>query len=113
MKASETQDRIKRFENVEAVKGTNLETEGGDKIVLRNGLPFLPTSTGGAAVKASETLTSTGGAAVTDRDGIAIRATGLVKKFRDFVAVDHISFEVKKGEIFGFLGPNGAGKTTT
>ncbi len=37
----------------------------------------------------------------------------LVKKFKDFVAVDHISFGVKRGEIFAFLGPNGAGKSTT
>ena len=37
----------------------------------------------------------------------------LVKKFKDFTAVDKISFNVKKGEIFAFLGPNGAGKTTT
>ena len=36
----------------------------------------------------------------------------LTKKFGDFVAVDHITFEVNKGEIFGFLGANGAGKTT-
>src|SRR5579885_3552070 len=36
----------------------------------------------------------------------------LTKKFGDFTAVDHISFEVSKGEIFGFLGANGAGKTT-
>jgi ABC-2 type transport system ATP-binding protein len=36
----------------------------------------------------------------------------LTKKFGDFTAVDHISFEVHKGEIFGFLGANGAGKTT-
>ena len=36
----------------------------------------------------------------------------LTKKFGDFTAVDTISFEVKKGEIFGFLGANGAGKTT-
>ena len=41
-----------------------------------------------------------------------INATGLSKKFGDFVAVDHISFQVKTGEIFGFLGANGAGKTT-
>jgi ABC-2 type transport system ATP-binding protein len=41
-----------------------------------------------------------------------ITAKDLTKKFGDFVAVDHISFEVEKGEIFGFLGANGAGKTT-
>ena len=36
----------------------------------------------------------------------------LTKKFGSFTAVDHISFDVRKGEIFGFLGANGAGKTT-
>lgn len=41
-----------------------------------------------------------------------IIAERLTKSFGDFVAVDHISFEVAKGEIFGFLGANGAGKTT-
>jgi len=46
-------------------------------------------------------------------DNIAIKAANLTKKFGDLTAVDHISFDVKKGEIFGFLGPNGAGKTTT
>jgi ABC-2 type transport system ATP-binding protein len=44
--------------------------------------------------------------------GTAIFAKNLTKKFGDFTAVDAISFEVKKGEIFGFLGANGAGKTT-
>lgn len=37
----------------------------------------------------------------------------LVKRFGDFVAVDHISLQTRRGEIFGFLGPNGAGKSTT
>ncbi len=37
----------------------------------------------------------------------------LVKRFDDFVAVDHINLDVRKGEVFGFLGPNGAGKSTT
>jgi ABC-2 type transport system ATP-binding protein len=43
----------------------------------------------------------------------AITVQGLTKRYEDVTAVDHISFEVKEGEIFGFLGPNGAGKTTT
>ncbi|HZJ58853.1 MAG TPA: ATP-binding cassette domain-containing protein, partial [Chitinophagaceae bacterium] len=42
----------------------------------------------------------------------AIQADQLTKQFGHFTAVDHISFEVDKGEIFGFLGANGAGKTT-
>jgi len=41
-----------------------------------------------------------------------IKVENLVKKFGDFTAVDKISFQVPKGEIFGFLGANGAGKTT-
>jgi ABC-2 type transport system ATP-binding protein len=42
-----------------------------------------------------------------------ISVENLTKKFEDFVALDDISFDVKKGEIFGLLGPNGAGKSTT
>jgi ribosome-dependent ATPase len=43
----------------------------------------------------------------------AIRAEGLTMRFGDFTAVDHVSFEIPRGEIFGFLGSNGCGKTTT
>ena len=42
-----------------------------------------------------------------------VRASGLVKKFGDFSAVDGITFDVHHGETFGMLGPNGAGKTST
>ena len=42
-----------------------------------------------------------------------ISVKNLVKKYKDVTAVDGITLEVKKGEVFGFLGPNGAGKTTT
>jgi len=44
---------------------------------------------------------------------IVIEASNLTKRFNGLVAVDHVNFEVRRGEIFGFLGPNGAGKTTT
>lgn len=43
----------------------------------------------------------------------AIQAEGLTKRFGDFTAVDHVSFSIERGEIFGFLGSNGCGKTTT
>ncbi|MEL6968985.1 MAG: ABC transporter ATP-binding protein [Bacteroidota bacterium] len=46
------------------------------------------------------------------QEELAIQAIELTKRFGDFTAVDAISFEVKRGEIFGFLGANGAGKTT-
>lgn len=62
--------------------------------------------TGGSAfpIKAARTET--------DREEYAIRVNRLTKRFGDFTAVNQISFDVKKGEIFGFLGANGAGKTT-
>src|SRR2546425_8537686 len=44
---------------------------------------------------------------------LAVQIDDMVKTFGDFVAVDHVSLQVSKGEIFGFLGPNGAGKSTT
>jgi len=45
--------------------------------------------------------------------GAVVEVRDLVKRFGDFAAVNHVSFEVRRGEIFGLLGPNGAGKTTT
>jgi ABC-2 type transport system ATP-binding protein len=44
---------------------------------------------------------------------LIIEARGLVKRYGNFTAVDHLDLEVRTGEIFGILGPNGAGKTTT
>ncbi|WP_036036260.1 ribosome-associated ATPase/putative transporter RbbA [Bradyrhizobium yuanmingense] len=48
-----------------------------------------------------------------DHDEIAIEADHLTRRFNGFVAVDDVSFRIRKGEIFGFLGSNGCGKTTT
>ncbi|AIB15960.1 multidrug ABC transporter ATP-binding protein (plasmid) [Azospirillum argentinense] len=48
-----------------------------------------------------------------DASDIAIEAKGLTMRFGGFVAVDHVSFRIPRGEIFGFLGSNGCGKTTT
>ena len=56
-------------------------------------------------------------AAVLPKAGVrgppAVEVRHLVRKFKEFVAVDDITFDVKPGEIYGLLGPNGAGKTTT
>jgi ribosome-dependent ATPase len=48
-----------------------------------------------------------------DDNDIAIEAKDLTMRFGDFVAVDHVNFRIRRGEIFGFLGSNGCGKTTT
>ena len=48
-----------------------------------------------------------------ENNQVAVAVNDLEKKFGAFTAVNHINFEVKQGEIFGFLGPNGAGKSTT
>jgi ABC-2 type transport system ATP-binding protein len=49
----------------------------------------------------------------TNGNGMAVVVNDLEKRFGSFIAVNRVSFQVPKGEIFGFLGPNGAGKSTT
>ena len=48
-----------------------------------------------------------------DKAETAIEATDLTKRFGNFIAVDHVSFSISRGEIFGFIGSNGCGKSTT
>jgi ABC-2 type transport system ATP-binding protein len=51
---------------------------------------------------------------VTGTDGAQpVKARGLVKRYKDVLAVDHVDLNVQSGDVYGFLGPNGAGKTTT
>jgi ABC-2 type transport system ATP-binding protein len=50
---------------------------------------------------------------VQSENSIAVKVEHLTRRFGDFIAVDDIALEVRKGEVFGFLGPNGAGKSTT
>src|SRR5215469_11978150 len=61
----------------------------------------------------SELTDLTGKVAGVPEPDILIRAHDLTKRFGDFVAVDGIDFELRRGEAFGFLGPNGAGKSST
>ena len=63
-----------------------------------------PETAAGAGLKLEKAQTS---------DLVDIEVAGLVRKFGEFTAVDHTSFNVYRGEVFGLLGPNGAGKTTT
>ena len=46
-------------------------------------------------------------------DDVSVIVENLVKRFGTFTAVDHVTFQAHKGEVFGFLGPNGSGKSTT
>ncbi len=50
---------------------------------------------------------------MTDDDGAPVRARGLVKRYGEIVAVDHVDLTVQAGDVYGYLGPNGAGKTTS
>lgn len=51
--------------------------------------------------------------AARDDEAPPVKARGLVKRYKDVLAVDHIDLNVRAGDVYGFLGPNGAGKTTT
>ena len=67
----------------------------------------------GEIIFAPEIESQSGSACYNFHMDSVIRAVGLTKRYGDLTAVDNVSFEVERGEIFGLLGPNGAGKTTT
>jgi ABC-2 type transport system ATP-binding protein len=87
-----------------AIEATQPRFEDGFMVLFRQNVARHPV--GG-------TIELTAHAGHNDRGSKAIEVHDLVRQFGKFTAVDHISFEVNRGEIFGLLGPNGAGKTTT
>jgi ABC-2 type transport system ATP-binding protein len=90
------------------VEATPARFEDGFMILLnrsiasRQPVPALPAATSAPALPKAGI-----------HQPLAVEVRHLVRKFKDFVAVDDVSFDVKPGEIYGLLGPNGAGKTTT
>jgi len=73
--------------------------------------PGVPTSPPGVAASAPGIPASASGTPASDAPAIEVH--DLVRRFGSFTAVDHVSFAVPRGQIFGLLGPNGAGKSTT
>jgi len=76
----------------------------GESLLARGWPAPSPLAAGGAGPP---------GAASARDAGALVRAVDLTRRFGDFVAADHVGFEVRAGEIYGLLGPNGAGKSTT
>jgi ABC-2 type transport system ATP-binding protein len=94
-------------------KETDKETRThADKETERNGLP-VPQSPGLNLSVSPSLRVSLSGLPVSVSSDPVVQVRDLVRRFGGFVAVNHINFDVRRGEIFGLLGPNGAGKTTT
>lgn len=90
----------------------------GFMVVLRQAVAAGAASTqlpqsGDSSPESSAAPTSLQPPATVASDEPVVAVKELVRRFGDFVAVDHVNFEIRRGEIFGLLGPNGAGKSTT
>jgi ABC-2 type transport system ATP-binding protein len=82
--------------------------EDGFMILLRRSLPRSPSLSVPISLPESPSLR-----VFRSPKAPMVQVENLVRRFGKFIAVDHVTFEVQRGEIFGLLGPNGAGKTTT
>ncbi|MBF0468553.1 MAG: ABC transporter ATP-binding protein [Desulfamplus sp.] len=83
-----------------------LELSQADQITAISEIPITSESTTSRGLTASRELTAVD-------ESLAVTVENLTRRFGDFTAVNNISFNVPRGQIFGFLGPNGAGKSTT
>jgi ABC-2 type transport system ATP-binding protein len=96
-----------------AIVPTEARFEDGFMVLLRR-TADQPAQPVGQASRLSQPLTDGMPVPPAGHEGeMAVEVRDLVRRFGAFTAVDHVSFEVRRGEMFGLLGPNGAGKTTT
>lgn len=103
-RASSGRSQPRKFDSA-AAQPTPARLEDGFMVLMEN-------AKGGKPAK-EEAHLSDEPSAVGNRNDSMVEVHDLDRRFGKFVAVDHVSFNVKRGEIFGLLGPNGAGKTTT
>ena len=109
------------FDHLVAMDAGHILAEAGPDALMEQtatesvGDAYVRLLTGGQEVGAELAAAPSGVSASTPtlETEIAIRARGLTRRFGDFTAVDSVSFDIPRGEIFGFLGSNGCGKTTT
>ena len=110
-------DEASRFDWLAAMDDGKVIAQGAPKEILAKAEKTTSTTPSSRCFRrksAACTRRSSFGRATRPSDETpAIEAEGLTRRFGDFVAVDHVSFRIGRGEIFGFLGSNGCGKTTT
>ncbi|QKI89049.1 ATP-binding cassette domain-containing protein [Thiomicrorhabdus xiamenensis] len=104
---------LQKLPGIEPADRQSLQVEAVESRFEDAFVDLLSQQTEFAPVLEKETVQHFAQASAVSDDLPAIEVDKLVCRFGDFVAVDHLSFQVQRGEIFGLLGANGAGKTTT